>query len=185
MRDDDAENPDGLSPDPDGEPIAEPVSRGRLVTVVLVGTIVIALAAFAVGSEIDWPFGSSEDRSSTAALELDEGACYAGELDGQAAADPDDEVDCDEPHDLEVYAVIGIQSETFPDLEQLAAEADVVCGAAFVDYVGAAEADTTVRFATIYPTEAGWDAGNTSVRCVLFDPDGQREGSARDLGPSV
>lgn len=91
-------------------------------------------------------------------------------------------IDCDEPHDHEVYAHFDLEA-TFPmfpgaaTIESVAAER---CARSFEEYVGEAytASDLFARF--IMPTAESWERGDRTAACYLFDPDGQRTGTARD-----
>jgi hypothetical protein len=91
-------------------------------------------------------------------------------------------VDCDEPHDNEVYAVVELEDGDYPGDDVVLARAQDVCLDAFESYVSEPYA-TSELFATwIVPTQGSWSDGDREVVCVLFDGDGPLEGSMRDSG---
>ena len=91
-------------------------------------------------------------------------------------------VDCEEPHDNEVYAVVELDDGDYPGDDVVLSQAQDICLDAFASYVS--EPYTTSElFATwIVPTERSWSDGDREVVCVLFDGDGPLEGSMEGSG---
>ncbi|TVR36596.1 MAG: septum formation family protein [Nitriliruptor sp.] len=91
-------------------------------------------------------------------------------------------VDCEEPHDNEVYAVVELEDGDYPGDEAVLNRAQDTCLDAFEPYVSEPYA-TSELFATwLVPTEGSWSEGDREVVCVLFDADGPLEGSMQDSG---
>ncbi len=113
---------------------------------------------------------------------VDPGDCFD---DPDTAADEISDValvDCEEPHDNEVYAVAELDDGDYPGDDVVLTRAQDICLDAFEPYVAEAYA-TSELFATwIVPTEGSWSDGDREVVCVLFDADGPLEGSMRDSG---
>lgn len=113
---------------------------------------------------------------------VDPGDCFD---DPDTAADEISDValvDCDDPHDNEVYAVAELEDGDYPGDEAVLTRAQDICLDAFEPYVAEPYA-TSELFATwIVPTEGSWSDGDRDVVCVLFDADGPLEGSMRDSG---
>ncbi|SDZ08454.1 septum formation family protein [Herbiconiux ginsengi] len=92
-------------------------------------------------------------------------------------------VDCAEPHDSEVYYEFDATGEMYPSDDDLAAQADEGCRAAFADFVGIAYGESHYQYATYTPLLASWyDDGGKEISCVIFDPDGQTTGSLEAIG---
>ena len=91
-------------------------------------------------------------------------------------------VDCQDPHDNEVYAVVELEDGDYPGDDVVLNRAQDICLDAFEPYVAEPYA-TSELFATwIVPTEGSWSDGDREVVCVLFDDDGPLEGSMQESG---
>ncbi|CAN5400175.1 hypothetical protein BH23ACT9_BH23ACT9_15990 [soil metagenome] len=91
-------------------------------------------------------------------------------------------VDCDVPHDNEVFALIDFPAgpgEPFPGLEPLTAFADEQCrGALFSDYVGTDYPDSRYFASRLTPTAESWGQDDREIICLLYDSTTQITGSA-------
>jgi hypothetical protein len=92
-------------------------------------------------------------------------------------------VDCDAPHDNEIYA-FGLypadDGAPFPDEETLDEFTDEYCTEVFEEYVGIAYEDSIYYITYLQPTESSWEDGDREVVCILYDQDGPMEGSKKD-----
>ena len=90
-------------------------------------------------------------------------------------------VECDGPHDNEVFATFDLEGDAFPGNEQVLALAAEGCADRLAEYVGQ-DADTS-RYAVshLVPTERTWDVNDDrEVVCFLYDRElAELEGSAR------
>lgn len=92
-------------------------------------------------------------------------------------------VDCDEPHDNEIYAFgqyPADDNDEFPTDEELDDFSNEFCTEAFEEYVGIPYADSLYFITYLQPTEESWEDGDREVVCILYDQDGQMEGSKKD-----
>ena len=76
-------------------------------------------------------------------------------------------VDCDSPHDSEIYAIVIMHDEEYPGEEATIAAADDACRAEFERFVGIPAADSIYSYATLYPTESSWDGGDREILCRI------------------
>jgi hypothetical protein len=91
-------------------------------------------------------------------------------------------VDCDEPHDNEVFATFDLPDGSYPGDDAVTTAADDGCIDRFADYVGIDYADS--RFVSTYlvPTADSWADGDREVVCFLYDIDlAKIEGSAEGM----
>lgn len=136
------------------------------------------------------PATEPERRATEAEVSVTEGACY--DLDGLGAGlavDPGAlrEVPCDGPHTVEVAAVLEHPLEAgsrFPGREAVDGFATEACLERFEAYVGTPYEASLLDVAIVAPDEAGWDAGDRRIACLLYDTDfvplvGPARGSAR------
>lgn len=92
-------------------------------------------------------------------------------------------VDCDEPHDNEIYAFgqyPADDNDAFPTDEELDDFSNEFCTEAFEEYVGISYDDSIFYITYLQPTEESWEDGDREVVCILYDQDGQMEGSKKD-----
>lgn len=91
-------------------------------------------------------------------------------------------VDCDVPHDNEVYAVVELPDGAFPGDDAVHQRAETGCLDAFEPYVDTPYEDSTLFATWLVPTERSWDDGDRAAVCVLFDPDGPLDTSMQGAG---
>lgn len=86
-------------------------------------------------------------------------------------------VQCFEPHDAEVYAIVSYTSgpeADFPGEDIVQDRAEDECFDRFEDFVGIAYEDSRLDIATIWPTEDSWEQGDREATCVVFDVANQK-----------
>lgn len=80
-------------------------------------------------------------------------------------------VDCELPHDAEVFAVVrqgDAEDAEFPGEDALRDQADEECFSRFEDFVGIAYEESVLDIATLWPTEGAWADGDRTITCVVF-----------------
>ena len=92
-------------------------------------------------------------------------------------------IDCDQPHESEVYAEVVMEGTGFPGVEEVMNTGIASCMAEFAEFVGVDYSSSTLDFSYYYPTPSSWAVGDRSIFCVVFDPgvltEGTLEGSRR------
>lgn len=79
-------------------------------------------------------------------------------------------VDCDEPHDNEVFGTFTLEGDTHPGLEEVRRLAEEGCRDRFEDYVGSSPEDSELVTSHLVPTEQSWAAADDrQVVCFLHD----------------
>lgn len=113
------------------------------------------------------------------AVDLEVGMCI---LDSTAAAAVTsvEVVDCDDPHDAEVYASLVLTDGTFPGEEAIAVTSQQQCETQFANFVGVAFGTSTLTYKYFAPTAQTWAAGDREVLCLILDPAGPVSGSLED-----
>lgn len=87
-------------------------------------------------------------------------------------------IDCDEPHDLEIFAATELTGDTFPGDTVVSDELDAFCrGDVFTDFIGLPYADSIFGTSGFHPTAASWDNGDRELLCTIGNPDGQTTGT--------
>ena len=129
--------------------------RRPLVPLLLVA---MALAGCARGNVHELAAGTCFDDVSALA---DEGG---GEV-GQVPV-----VDCDEPHDNEVFGTFALEGDEYPGLDAVGRQAEEGCRDRFEDYVGADPEEAGLVVSHLVPTEQSWSAADDrEVVCFLYD----------------
>ena len=80
-------------------------------------------------------------------------------------------VECSEPHDNEVYAVVDVDGEEFPGEQAVQDQADEACLAVFDAFVGLDYASSTLDFGWLVPTADSWDMGDRVIACFVYRMD--------------
>lgn len=117
-------------------------------------------------------------------FELSDGECGNGEVVAGRSFTSNGSVDCDSPHDFEVYSTsTAVSSSSLhlapPSAGQLAAEADGICTVVFYSaWITPADKTTTLTYTVLIPSARAWqvdpssDTGTRDIVCVLTRRDG-------------
>lgn len=133
-----------------------------------VRTILLALALLAVAC------GAQGE-----VLSLEVGTCFDDPEDASAVSEVPI-VDCDEPHDNEVFAVFTLPGSAFPGAAELRDDAVEGCSDRFGAYVGEDYLFSELLIGAFWPTEVSWEeADDREVICYLYASDGPLVGSQR------
>jgi hypothetical protein len=81
-------------------------------------------------------------------------------------------VPCDEPHYEEVALIADFTDTEYPGLDSMLERLEVLCEAAFEDYVGIDYIESEYYFDYFYPTDASWAAGDREYTCLIYGTDG-------------
>ena len=143
------------------------------------GVVAITIALLVSGCAAGLP--QSGDESSTGSVtlfDLELGDCL-NDADIPLRSDMTDapRTGCDEPHDSELFAILGVEGSAFPGESELVAQGQSRCARAFGDFVGIPFANSTLDFRFYYPTASSWAQGDRTIYCVAFDPGLQVTGS--------
>ena len=131
----------------------------RLAVVVLSLLIVAIVVACTGGKSVD---------------SLSVGDCFDDPSSYDTEIEEVDAVDCGDPHDNEVYAVVHHpegSGAAYPGRGFLERYADGLCYAEFEAYVGRDYGTSRLDYSYFYPVRDGWEAGDREVLCFLYDYD--------------
>jgi len=117
---------------------------------------------------------------------LEVGTCFNDEGTGPDEISSVPEVDCSEPHDNEVFALIDYtESDVYPGTAEMTEIGTNVCIEQFDAYVGIAYLESELEVFAITPSESSWnDSNDREVICALYNLDlskmtGSMQGAAR------
>jgi hypothetical protein len=80
-------------------------------------------------------------------------------------------VDCDEPHDLEVFHTFDLGADQLDGEARVDAVTAACLGPAFEDFVGEPASTSSLPILPLPPTPDDVAAGDTEVACTIGDPD--------------
>ncbi len=121
---------------------------------------------------------SSADDDTQSVFDLEVGSCY--DLPSGDVVEEVRVVDCDEPHDQEVIALVQYPAgpgEEFPGSEEIGAFADDECTSQFEQYVGVPYAESELLGFALMPTAETWPVGDREIVCAVYLEDEQLDGS--------
>ena len=107
------------------------------------------------------------------ATDLQVGDCYNNTDIGSIGSDEERQVDnvevvdCDVPHQHEVYNNYQITLSTFPDKSIMHKETQTACRDSFKTYVGVTYEKSMYDVTVLTPTEASWAEGDHTITCAL------------------
>ena len=116
-------------------------------------------------------------RSTAEEAPLDVGQCgLVADLRIGDALDPAtvQTVDCAQPHDVEVIAVLDYPLDAgspFPGTQAVDGYATDACIEGFESYVGIDYLSSTLDVIVVAPGEDGWEEGDRRIACVVYDID--------------
>ena len=80
-------------------------------------------------------------------------------------------VDCEEPHDNEVYFLFNVTNTVFPGDDSLSETAADGCFNEFESFVGLEYSQSILDFSWFAPTAESWEEGDREVICFVYDLD--------------
>lgn len=146
----------------------------RVAGLVAVSALVLASCSSGSTDTPETSVSSGPSVSTESVFELRPGDCFDEVVvNGEAAEEVETlpMIDCDAPHDYEVFAVFDVEGFAFPselEFEDLAVEK---CLPLFEDYVGSAYETSRLDITWLVPTAEGWRQLDREMTCVLFDID--------------
>ncbi len=111
------------------------------------------------------------------AFSLDVGDCFDDPDGGGQTVESVAVVDCDQPHDNQVFATFEIVGGSWPGADQVEEDAEDGCLERFEDYVGTPYLESDLLASAFWPSEDSWEAGDREVICFVYDPAGPVTGS--------
>jgi hypothetical protein len=181
-------------PTPPATPPASPsaarrVSPGAVVAIGL-GVVILVLAAILLlGGDDDTDVESSDPaggEGSVSVFDLEVGHCFDDPdgLDAEpSVVESLETVDCDTPHDNEIFFVYDHPGDgDYPGVEAVLEVGSTQCVEQLGTYVGGtAEESDLVAEAVLYPNETSWRGVDREIVCALYASDlGKLTRSMRD-----
>ena len=152
--------------------------RSRVVSTLALGLTLVLGACAAPSAPVPDAETMADAGVPTPIMELELGACL-NDASAPERADTDTllVVECEEPHDSELYAILAIEDSTFPGEAALTEEGSARCAAVFGDFIGVDFRSSVLDFHFYHPTASSWVEGDRSIYCMAIDPGLQLTGS--------
>jgi hypothetical protein len=130
----------------------------------LFGLLLIVIGGVAVAALFD---------SSRAVASLQPGECLRAPDEDQITQI--DTVSCEEPHELQVIGNVTLDGSTYPGDDGAFNAGLAACEAIFEEYVGEPYDLSRWFLNTFTPSREGWDAGDRTATCLVFQFDDKLE----------
>jgi hypothetical protein len=163
-----------------------------VLSVCVIGAVLAVVALVALGdddsdAEAEATTPTQPEGDPVAVDQIDVGTCFNDAGDSGAFDYTDlPVVDCEEPHDNEVYHLFDAPAGdgAYPGNEAIAQVTRNGCLEAFEPYVGKPYTESAFLILPIPPSEASWESGDREVVCAVYDSSreelrGSVRGSAR------
>lgn len=152
---------------------------GRGVTTALTAVLVLPMLG---GCGL---FGDDDEGEGVSVFAIEPGQCFEGQGEVKAQLSTLTEVDCDEEHAQESYAVVEFTAEdesadTFPGDDALGKFADGACAGEYGKYVGVDYLDSKLFYTYLLPSARSWEDDDRSVICFVTSAGEPLQGSAKD-----
>ena len=90
-------------------------------------------------------------------------------------------IDCERPHDLEIFLASDLLGKDYPSLDELQQRSAEACDPAFKGFVGKALGRSELAYWVYYPTKRAWDAlADRRITCVVGFPGQKTSGTLQD-----
>lgn len=149
----------------------------------------IALPSLAVGAVLSLSAcGALQSLTGNNVFDLEVGDCFVEEeMDSALGGEEISNVplvDCEEPHDAEIYHTHEVEGDDFPGQEAIEADAEEAClGSAFSEFIGVDYMESEIYAYMMSPTEDTWtEMDDREIVCyVVVDEEmtGSLEGANR------
>lgn len=165
----------------------EEKAKPRVAPRLVIRAVIYTFLLIAVGVAVVTLRGRAEEGVDVPVFDAlgtaDVGSCI--DLDESGAGPQVAVVDCADPHDAELFAVVELpddETSPHPGAEQLSAIGDERCEAAFEPYVGAPHESSSLEVLYLAPTPATWSLGDRTILCLIEDRTAPLVGSVAGTG---
>jgi len=130
-------------------------------------------------------FGDSDDGEGLSVFDVAPGQCFEAQSEVKAQLSELTEVDCDQEHAQESYAVVKYVAEgsqipdTYPGDDALAKFANGACAGEYGTYVGVDYLDSKLFYTYLLPTPRSWEDKDRSVICFVTSAGEPLQGSVK------
>ena len=118
-------------------------------------------------------FGNDDEGEGVSVFSIKPGQCFEGQGEVKAQLSKLTEVDCDQEHAQESYAVVeysadGVENpDTFPGDDALSKFANGACAGEYGKYVGVDYLDSKLFYTYLTPSARSWDDDDRNVVCFV------------------
>lgn len=118
-------------------------------------------------------FGFGDDGDGISVFSIEPGQCFEGQTEVKAQLSELTEVDCDEEHAQEAYALVtygddeGNSPDTYPGDDQLSKFAQGACAGEYAKYVGIDYLDSELFYTYLLPSARSWEDDDRNAICFV------------------
>jgi hypothetical protein len=130
-------------------------------------------------------FGDSDEGEGVSVFDIEPGQCFEAQGEVKAQLSELTELDCDQEHAQESYAVVEYVAEgsqtpdTYPGDDALAKFANGACAGEYGKYVGVDYLDSELFYTYLLPSARSWDDDDRSVVCFVTSAGEPLQGSVK------
>ena len=130
-------------------------------------------------------FRNSDDGEGLSVFDIEPGQCFEAQSEVKAQLSELTEVDCDQEHAQESYAVVEYVAEgsqipdTYPGDDALAKFANGACAGEYGTYVGVDYLDSQLFYTYLLPTARSWEDDDRNVICFVTSAGEPLQGSVK------
>jgi len=130
-------------------------------------------------------FGDSDEGEGVSVFSIKPGQCFEAQGEVKAQLSELTELDCDQDHAQESYAVVKYVAEgsqtpdTYPGDDALAKFANGACAGEYGKYVGVDYLDSKLFYTYLLPSARSWDDDDRSVVCFVTSAGEPLQGSVK------
>ena len=130
-------------------------------------------------------FGNGDDGEGMSVFDIEPGQCFEAQGEVKAQLSELTELDCDQEHAQESYAVVEYVAEgsqtpdTYPGDDALAKFANGACAGEYGKYVGVDYLDSELFYTYLLPSARSWDDDDRSVVCFVTSAGEPLQGSVK------
>lgn len=167
--------PDATAPAPQPwaaptKPAGRPVWLSLVLRFAWIGVvIVVAVVGLLLNARRD-DAGQISDAGTLGVQDLRVGDCFTLKDEGAEQFQDVDAAPCTKAHRYELFHIGNMDQGAYPGDAAVEQWVGVNCIPAFESYVNTKVEATSLNISWYVPTEEGWNGGDNSVRCAVFDP---------------
>jgi hypothetical protein len=129
--------------------------------------------------------GFGDDSDGVSVFSIEPGQCFEGQTEVKAQLSELTEVDCDDEHAQEAYALVtyedaeGQTPDTYPGDDALTKFAQGACAGEYAKYVGIDYLDSELFYTYLLPSARSWEDDDRSAICFVTSAGEPLRGSVK------
>lgn len=125
--------------------------------------------------------GRSTEAQTESVFNVNEGDCLKIEDSLTGVVEDLEKIDCERPHNAEIFAQKEMADGNFPGDEAIAEQAKNYCVEEFSHFVGIPGSESELKVNFLHPSETSWDEEqDRRIQCVVIDSASEVTGTFKD-----